>query len=385
MSCAPIKLAILGSTGSIGCQALEVVAARPDRFEVVGLAAGSNRARLLAQARRHGVERVALGAASAPPEHVDGIEILSGPDGLVAIAARSGADLVLAATVGAAGFAPTVAAIEAGADIALASKELLVMAGQLLMGHAARHGVTIRPVDSEHSAIWQCLWGEGSASVARIILTASGGPFRTLPAERFDEITLDDALAHPTWQMGPKITVDSATLMNKGLEVIEAGHLFAVDLDKIAVLVHPQSVVHSLVEFVDGSCKAQLGPPDMRIPIACALGHYDRLDLGGLVDQLDLAALAGLEFFRPDDERFPLLGLCRQVGRGGGSGPAVLVGADDAAVAAFLRGEIRFDQIAQVVLGAIERTPREHLRQIADVPEFHRLGFAVAEECIRTL
>ena len=380
------RLAILGSTGSIGTQALEVVAACPDRFDVVGLAAGSNSDLLLRQARQHGVSRVALGGQfEQAPVRVDGVEVLSGASGLKSIAAESGAELVLVATVGAAGFVPTVAAIDAGADIALASKELLVMAGELLMNHARERNVSVKPVDSEHSAIWQCLRGEDPRSVKKITLTASGGPFLRTPAEKFSSLTAADALRHPNWDMGSKVTIDSATLMNKGLEVIEAHWLFDVPLNQIEVLVHPQSIVHSLVEFVDGSVKAQLGEPDMRIPIACALGGPTRLPVGDLAPPLRLAKTADLTFEEPDHNRFPLLSLARQAAAAGGIAPAVLVGADDAAVAAFLAGQIRFDQIPQVVAQSLSEVPWEPLATIADAPHWHQRGFNLASDCLARL
>lgn len=380
----PTRLAILGSTGSIGTQALGVVAACPDQFEVVGLAAGRNRDLLVEQARRFGVERVALAAAEGT-ESLAGVTVLGGEAGLIQIAAGSDADLVLVATVGAGGFAPTVAAIEAGCDIALASKELLVMSGQLLMRHAENHAVSVRPVDSEHSAVWQCLWGEDPASVERIILTASGGPLRRIPLAEFPHVTPARALAHPTWDMGPKVSIDSATLMNKGLEVIEASWLFGLPADRIDVLIHPQSIVHSLVEFVDGSQKAQLGVPDMRIPISCALGVGGRLPIAGYAPRLDLADSSSLEFEQPDRDRFPLLPLARQVALEGGCAPALLVGADDAAVEAFLAEKIRFDQLPQVVAAVLEGAARGSMDRIGDALEFHAQGYRLANAEVRRL
>ena len=381
----PTRLAILGSTGSIGTQALGVVQACPREFEIVGLAAASNRDLLLEQARRFQVQQVALASADSDDSDCDGISVYGGPAGVSRIASESGADLVLVATVGAGGFAPTVAAIEAGCDIALASKELLVMSGQLLMQHAQSHNVRVRPVDSEHSAVWQCLWGEDPDSVGRIILTASGGPLRNLSLDRFADVTPAMALAHPTWNMGPKVSIDSATLMNKGLEIIEASWLFGVPADRIDVLIHPQSIVHSMVEFIDGSCKAQLGVPDMRIPISCALGLRGRLPIAGHAPVLDLAASADLEFLEPDSVRFPLLGLARAVALEGGCAPALLVGADDAAVEAFLDGRIRFDQLPQVIAAVLETAPRGSMVQIADAPSFHAQGYRSANEHVRRL
>ena len=380
----PTRLAILGSTGSIGTQALGVVEACPGEFDVVGLAAGRNLDLLLEQARRFGVERVAL-AANERSENIAGVTVLGGDSGLIEIAAGSGADLVLVATVGAGGFAPTVAAVEAGIDIALASKELLVMSGQLLMRHAEAHGVSVRPVDSEHSAVWQCLWGEDPASIDRIILTASGGPFRQVPLDEFARVTPSRALAHPTWNMGPKVSIDSATLMNKGLEVIEASWLFGMPADRVDVLIHPQSIVHSLVEFIDGSQKAQLGVPDMRIPISCALGMDGRLPIAGHAPRLDLAGSADLEFEEPDLDRFPLLDLARRVALEGGCAPALLVGADDAAVEAFLEERIRFDQLPQVVAAVLADAPRGDMDQISDALAFHQQGYQLARDQVRRL
>lgn len=380
----PTRLAILGSTGSIGTQALGVVEACPGEFDVVGLAAGRNLELLLEQARRFGVERVAL-AANERSENIAGVTVLGGDSGLIEIASGSDADLVLVATVGAGGFAPTVAAVEAGIDIALASKELLVMSGQLLMRHAETHGVSVRPVDSEHSAVWQCLWGEDPASIERIILTASGGPFREVPLDEFARVTPSRALAHPTWDMGPKVSIDSATLMNKGLEVIEASWLFGMPADRVDVLIHPQSIVHSLVEFIDGSQKAQLGVPDMRIPISCALGVDGRLPIAGHAPRLDLAGSADLEFEEPDLDRFPLLGLARQVALEGGCAPALLVGADDAAVEAFLEERIRFDQLPQVVAAVLADAPRGDMDQISDALAFHQQGYRLARDQVRRL
>ena len=380
----PTRLAILGSTGSIGTQALGVVDACPGEFDVVGLGAGRNMDLLLEQARRFGVERVALAANEGSETHA-GVRVLGGEGGLIEIAAGSDADLVLVATVGAGGFAPTVAAVEAGCDIALASKELLVMSGQLLMRHAESHGSSVRPVDSEHSAVWQCLWGEDPANIERIILTASGGPLRDVPLEEFARVTPSRALAHPTWDMGPKVSIDSATLLNKGLEIIEASWLFGMSADRVDVLIHPQSIVHSLVEFIDGSQKAQLGVPDMRIPISCALGVGGRLPIAGYAPRLDLAATSDLEFEDPDLDRFPLLDLARQVALEGGCAPALLVGADDVAVEAFLAGRIRFDQLPQVLAEVLSNAPRGGMNQISDALTFHAQGYRLAKKQVSRL
>src|SRR3990170_2404492 len=344
-----IKVAILGSTGSIGTQTLDVIRRDPDRFEVVGLACGSNLGSLAAQAAEFRVPTVCLGSLStnldgeAPP----GARLLRGKAGLCEIAAGTGADVVVVATVGEPGFAPTVAALQQGISVALASKELLVMAGPVITELALRHGSTILPIDSEHSALWQCMQGENRDQIKRLILTASGGPFRATPAEDLDRVTPSDALKHPTWYMGAKITIDSATLMNKGMEVIEAHWLFGMPFDKVDVVVHPESVIHSMVEFVDGSVKAQLGPADMRVPIAYALTYPERSD--SVAERLDFAQIGKLTFYPPDHEKFPLLRMGIRAGEIGGTAPAVLCGADEVAVSLFLSNQIGFPAIADVV------------------------------------
>ncbi len=349
----PLGLAILGSTGSIGRQTLEVVASLPDRFRVVGLAAGQNVTLLAEQARRfrpqlvccereEGYLRAQLVEQGLPCRWASMEEMASHP----------GVDLVVAATVGRAGLGPTLAAVRAGKTVAIANKEVLVMAGHLVRVEAQRHGAGLRPIDSEHSAIWQCLWGEDPTAVARMFLTASGGPFRDTPLDELARVTAEEALRHPTWQMGPKITVDSATLLNKGLECIEARWLFDVPLERIEVVLHRESVVHSLVEFRDGSIKAQLGLPDMRLPIQCALTYPERV-AGANLGRLDLKTVGTLNFEVPDMRRFPCLGLALEAGQRGGSYPTVLAAADEVAVQHFLAGHIGFLDIAPLIEGAL--------------------------------
>jgi 1-deoxy-D-xylulose-5-phosphate reductoisomerase len=352
------SLAILGSTGSIGVSTLDIVAAHPERFRVVALTAGRNLALLEQQIRTLHPELVAvpdaadaeslrarLGAA-AP-------RILSGRDGLIACAADTGAQMVVSAIVGAAGLEPTLAAIEAGIDVALANKETLVAAGKVVMSAVARHGIHLFPVDSEHSAIFQSLAGHRKDDVRRLILTASGGPFRDRTAGELELVTPADALAHPTWNMGQKITIDSATMMNKGLEVIEAHWLFDLPPEKIAVHIHPESVVHSMVEYVDGSVIAQLGIPDMKTPIALALSWPERLALD--LPPLDLCSLGRLHFHEPDNTRFPSLALAYRALRSGGTAPAALNAANEEAVAAFLGHRLGFSVIPQVIAAVLDR------------------------------
>jgi 1-deoxy-D-xylulose-5-phosphate reductoisomerase len=361
------KVAILGSTGSIGTQTLDVIARHPERFRVVALAAGSRFGALIEQAKLFGPDVVSCAteadAAIVRAELPRGTRVVSGAAGLIAVAAESGADVVVAATDGAVAFDAVFAAVERGIRIAVANKELIVAAGELFMAAAARSGAEIVPVDSEHSAIFQCLVGEPRESVATIVLTASGGPFWDWDGEAIADAALADALRHPTWQMGPKNTVDSASLMNKGLEVIEASRLFALPAERIEVLVHRTSVAHGFVIFSDGNVKAQLAPPDMRLPIGYALAYPDRL--GGRPGTSALAALgakgdealARLEFMPPDPERFPCLGLAYAALRRGGVAPAVLSAANEIAVDAFVRGAIRFGSIPDVVAAALAGVP----------------------------
>jgi len=340
---AVIGLAILGSTGSIGQQALEVVASLPGRFRVLALAAGNNRDLLARQVAGWHPEMAAFEGPDLPGNFRRA--------SMDEMAAHPGVDLVVVATSGKAGLSPTLAALRAGKRVALANKEVLVMAGEIVM-RETRPGQLL-PVDSEHSALWQCLVGEERENIARLVLTASGGPFLRLPPGELARITPEQALAHPTWRMGKKVTVDSATLMNKGFEAIEARWLFGVPYEKIEVLVHPQSVVHSLVEFVDGSVKAQIAPPDMRLPIQYALTYPQRLENRDL-PRLDWKRLHSLTFEPPDLERFPCLKLALEAGREGGTLPAVLSAADEVAVELFLSRRIPFSAIPRLVEKALE-------------------------------
>ena len=349
----PRRLALLGATGSIGRQVCDLVERHPERFALHAVIAGTDAAGLEAVAHRHPEAHALLANpggtdASRAARAID--EAVSDPD----------VDLVVVAAAGAAALAPTLSALDAGKDIALATKEVLVMAGELVRQRMRRHGSQIFPIDSEHSAIWQCLWGEKEAAVRRLILTGSGGPFLRRPLETLESVTIAEALAHPRWKMGPKITIDSATMMNKGLEVIEAHFLFDVPYSAIDVIVHPQSVVHSMVEFVDGSVKAQLGIPDMHLPIAIALGFPERLD--GVTTAPDLAALGQLSFEALDAIRYPAVALAREAGERGGTAPAVLNAANEEAVALFLKGQRRFVEIVPSVRQAVESAaPDEEL------------------------
>ncbi len=373
------RLAILGSTGSIGTSTLSVVEAFPDRFQVVALAAGKNLDTLREQLARHRPALASVAeaeAAASLAREFPGIHVVSGAEGLDEVACHPDADVTVGAIVGSAGLAPTLAAIRAGKDIALANKETLVVAGDLVMAEARRRRVRILPVDSEHNAIHQALRVGPPEAVRRLILTASGGPFRTWSRDRIRAARVEDALAHPTWRMGPKITIDSATMMNKGLEIIEAHHLFAVPEDRIAVLVHPQSLVHSLVEYIDGTLIAQLAINDMRFPILYALSFPDRLP--SPYPALDLAAAGSLEFEDPDPEKFPALGLARAALRAGGEMPAVLNGANEEAVAAFLDRRIPFPAVAETVAEVLERwaprnRPLESIEQALDADHGARI------------
>jgi 1-deoxy-D-xylulose-5-phosphate reductoisomerase len=373
------RLAILGSTGSIGQNALAVVAEHPQEFQVVGLAAGKNLAVLEEQIRAYRPRWVSVQDEAVARElkaSLSGklpVEILAGSQGAVAVATTPEADLVVSAMVGAVGLPPTLAAVEAGKTVALANKESLVAAGPLVMAAVAAKGASLIPVDSEHSAIFQALEGQRRDGVRRLWLTASGGPFRTWPQEKLNAATPAQALKHPNWDMGAKITIDSATMMNKALEVIEAGVLFGLPVSRIEVFVHPQSIIHSLVEFVDGSVLAQLGWPDMRLPIAYALTYPRRLPLNS--EPLDLGKVAQLTFERPDFERFPGLRLGYEAAETGGTMPAVLNAANEVAVAAFLAGRLPFPGIPRVVEETmIKHTPAplENLDQVLAVNNWAR-------------
>jgi 1-deoxy-D-xylulose-5-phosphate reductoisomerase len=347
------RIAILGSTGSIGTSTLDIVAAHPDRFSVVALTAGNNLELLLRQIRMFAPTLVSVRTeeqAGRLRSSLDGPcrpEVLAGVEGLIAAATHTDADMVVAAIVGAAGLVPTVAAIKAGKDIALANKETLVTAGKLVMAAVRDAGVMLYPVDSEHSAVFQSLAGHRLQDVRRIILTASGGPFLSRPLSTLGDVSVSDALRHPNWTMGQKITIDSATMMNKGLEVIEARWLFDIEPARIAVNIHPQSIIHSMVEYLDGSVMAQLGIPDMRAPIAYALSYPERIPTS--VAPLDLTILNGLTFQLPDLERFPALSLAYRAMEDGESMPAVMNAANEVVVEAFLSGRIRFTDIAVTI------------------------------------
>jgi 1-deoxy-D-xylulose-5-phosphate reductoisomerase len=348
------KLVILGATGSIGEQALEVVAAS-EELSVVGLAAGRRWERVAEQARDHGVPAVALADADAAAAARDAWNgrVLDGPEGVRELVADSGADLVLNGVVGSAGLGPTVVALSEGIELALANKESLVVGGDLVTALAEATDTRIIPVDSEHSALFQLVSAEPPGTIDRLVLTASGGPFRG--RTDLDGVTPDEALAHPTWDMGGRITIDSATLMNKGFEMIEAHHLFGTRYDRIDVVVHPQSIVHALVHLNDGASLAHLGYPDMRVPISYALHYPDRSDVD--VPRLDLAGAGELTFAAPDLETFACLRLAREAGEAGGTAPCVLNAADEVAVAAFLGGRIPFTAIAEVVERTLEAIP----------------------------
>ena len=368
------RLAILGSTGSIGRSALAVVDAHPTRLRVVALAAGDNAPLLAEQVGRYRPDLVAM----ATSEGVDRLRAACGSDvralmtggseGLIAVATHPSVDVVICASSGTAGLEAVLAAIAAGKTIALANKEVLVMAGALVTAAARRHGVAILPVDSEHNAVHQCVHGRSTSEIRRLILTASGGPFRDFTAAQLQQVNPDQALRHPTWQMGRKITIDSATLMNKGLEVIEAHWLFSVGADQIEVVIHPQSIVHSMVELVDGSVIAQLGVTDMRLPIQYACSYPDRWD--GALPSLDLSKAGRLEFHPPDHERFPCLGLAYRALRAEGTLAGVMNAANEVAVAAFLDGKLGFTAIPTV----IERTMNAHaVEGVSDLETVRRV------------
>ncbi|MEA2193616.1 MAG: 1-deoxy-D-xylulose-5-phosphate reductoisomerase [Solirubrobacteraceae bacterium] len=378
----PRRLLILGSTGSIGTQALDIVARDPE-LELVGLSAERSSDALIEQARSFGVDRIALAdadaGARAAEAWTDG-EVLVGAEGLVRLVLESGADLVLNALVGSAGLGPTVATLGEGIDLALANKESLVVGGELVMALAEATGAQILPVDSEHSALHQLLAGEAPGTVEKLVLTASGGPFRGRTRAELAEVTVDEALAHPTWDMGGKISIDSATLMNKGLEVIEAFHLFGIPYDRIEVVVHPQSIVHSMITLCDGAALAHLGNPDMRVPISYALHYPDRVDVP--VAPLDLAQVGALTFQPVDVEAFPALALARAAAIAGGTAPCVLNAANEVAVHAFLRGTLSFLGIPAVIEGALERLPATRVRAFESLYEADREARAVAAELV---
>jgi len=362
-------VSILGATGSVGKSTLDLVERSPERFEVVALTAATNVASLADAARRTSARLAVIDDAALLPELEErlagsGCRGVTGRTALIEAAAGE-AEWVMAAIVGCAGLEPVMAAVEAGRTVALANKEALVTAGALMIDSARRSGATILPVDSEHNAIFQCLAGSSLDDVSRLILTASGGPFRTLGRSEMARMTPAEAVAHPTWSMGAKISVDSATLMNKGLELIEAHYLFGLPSERIEVLIHPQSIIHSMVEYVDGSVLAQLGSPDMRIPIASALAWPDRMATPA--DKLDFARIGRLDFEIADTERFPALRLAREALEAGGAAAVVLNAANEVAVGAFLEGRIAFLNIAELVEDALARTDASAPHSIADV------------------
>lgn len=364
------KVLILGSTGSIGTQALDVIE-RNNELIVVGLSAGSDHVALIEQARRHRVESIALAspdAAALASEQWDEGTVFSGIDGIIRLIIETECDIVLNAIVGSAGLPPTIATLGEGIDLALANKESLVVGGELVTQLAEGTGAELIPVDSEHSALFQLVHGEQPGTVDRLVLTASGGPFRGRTREDLQSVTIADALAHPTWDMGGKITIDSATLMNKGLEIIEAHHLFAVPYDQIDAVVHPQSIIHSLIDLNDGATMAHLGYPDMRVPISYALNYPARADVP--VERLDLAQVGALTFEEPDREAFACLAIAEAAGRAGGSAPCVMNAANEVAVAAFLVEEIPFLAIPEVIertLDSVEQVSIGHFSQLADI------------------
>ena len=369
----PRRLAILGSTGSIGRQALDVIS-RSQELTVVALSAAGSWAPLIEQARTHGVRKVAVAdpdaAARASEAWTDG-EVLAGPDGVVRLITECECDLVLNAIVGSAGLLPTVATLAEGIDLALANKESLVVGGELVTALAQATGATMIPVDSEHSALHQLLAAERPGTVDRLILTASGGPFRGMRREDLEQVTTEQALAHPTWAMGGKITIDSATLMNKGLELIEAHHLFGTPYDRIEIVVHRQSIIHSLIQLCDGATLAHLGYPDMRVPISYALHHPERVDVP--VRALDLVELGSLTFEPVDEETFSCVRIARDAARAGGTATCTMNAANEVAVHAFLGGRLRFLDIAAVIEETLAQLPSQ------PVHSFEALGEADAE------
>jgi 1-deoxy-D-xylulose-5-phosphate reductoisomerase len=380
------RLLILGSTGSIGRQALDVCARESEQFELVGFSAESSWEALVEQARTHGVRRIALAdehaAARASEAWTDG-EVLGGAEGLVRLVVESGADLVLNALVGSAGLGPTVATLGEGIDLALANKESLVVGGELVSALAEATGARIVPVDSEHTALHQLLAGQPPGAVERLTITASGGPFRGRARTQLEGVTVEQALAHPTWAMGGKITIDSATMMNKGLELMEAHHLFGVPYDRIDVLVHPQSLVHGLIQLADGAMLAHLGPPDMRVAISYALHSGESVGLP--IEPLDLAAVGSLTFESVDLDAFPCLRLAREAALAGGTAPCVLNAANETAVHAFLEGRLPFTAIAETIERTLSELPAEPVHAFESLYEADRAARVVAGEAVVTL
>ena len=383
------NICILGSTGSIGVSALDVIVGNSSGFKILALSAGKNLKLLKNQIKRFNPQVVSVINQNHAERLIEMLgrplktKVLWGDDGYREIATLKDVDMVLSAIVGAAGLVPTVEAINAGKDIALANKETMVMAGSLVVELAKTRGVKILPVDSEHSAIFQCLEGHDKKDVRKIILTASGGPFLRLPEAKLTEVTLADALKHPNWKMGKKITIDSASMMNKGLEVIEAKWFFNIDVDKVEVLIHPQSIVHSMVEYKDGSVIAQLGVPDMKGPIAYALSYPERL--ADVIPHLDLCDVGKLEFFSPDFKKFANLRLAYLAIRKGGTTPAVLNAANEVAVEAFIKGKISFIDMPEIVKGVIHSHQPIEPQTIGDVLDADRWGRSKATEIIERI
>ncbi|HCK98933.1 MAG TPA: 1-deoxy-D-xylulose-5-phosphate reductoisomerase [Candidatus Marinimicrobia bacterium] len=371
------RISILGSTGSIGKNALRVIAANPNRFSVEYLTAGHNADLLIEQALNFQPKTIAIAdkkqvaavQQSLKPYH---IEVLDGKQGINEIAAKQDVDLVLNAIVGSAGLEPSYHALQAGNDIALSNKESLVMAGELINRLLKEKNLKLYPVDSEHSAVWQCIAGEKPENIRRIILTGSGGPFRSYPVEQFDQITPAQALKHPTWSMGRKITIDSATLMNKGLEIIEAYWLFHLPPEQMDILIHPQSIIHSMVEFIDGSIKAQLGLPDMKLPIQYALSYPDRLPVSW--ENTDFASIGTLTFEAPDFAKFPSIQLAYDALKRGGTAPAILNVVNEWAVYAFLEHKIKFTDIPRFVEEALSTLPIKDIPKLADILKAEQAG-----------
>ncbi|MBQ3383171.1 MAG: 1-deoxy-D-xylulose-5-phosphate reductoisomerase [Bacteroidales bacterium] len=381
------RIAILGSTGSIGTQALDVISRHPDLFQVEMLSAGSNAELLIAQARQFNPNAVVIcnkdkyAEVRQALDPLD-IKVFAGVESAGELSGGSNVDIVLAAMVGFSGLAPTISAIKKGKVIALANKETLVAAGSIVTRLAKENGSPILPVDSEHSAIFQCLQGE-RAQIEKLLLTASGGPFFNLPAEKFNDITVEQALNHPNWKMGSKVTIDSASMMNKGLEIMEAAWLFNIPVEKIEVVVHPQSIIHSMVQFSDGSIKAQIGHPDMRVPIQYALSYPYRIDLD--TRRLSFADLGQLTFFAPDLEKFPCLRIAYQAFKKGGNIPCAMNAANEVAVASFLKGEIKFTQIPVVIEKTLEKCNFVASPSVEDIFATDKESKVRAEELLKGL
>ena len=382
------RISILGSTGSIGGNALRVVAANPTQFEIGYLTAGSNAQLLIEQARMFHPRAVAI-AAESQVDSVKyalkslGIEVIGGQAGIREIAQKNDVDMVLNAIVGTAGLEPSYQALMAGKNLALSNKESLVMAGQLINQILTEKKLSLFPVDSEHSAVWQCLLGEDRQTIRKIILTGSGGPFRTLPLNQFPQITPEKALQHPTWNMGRKITIDSATLMNKGLEIIEAHWLFGLPADKIEVIIHPQSIIHSMVEFIDGSIKAQLGLPDMKLPIQLALSYPDRIPANW--EKTELSKIKELTFETPDFSKFPTIPLAYEALKRGGTAPAILNVVNEWTVYAFLDHKIKFQDIARYIAEALATIPIKDHPDLEEILTTEQSGREFVERKVRQI